>query len=147
MEVVLTQDVKSLGKKGDIVKVNEGYARNFLIPKGLAVVATEGVKTQIKQQKKAEEKREEQKRAEAQALANKLKGQSVTVKAKAGEKGRIFGSITAGDVADALNKQFNLDIDKKKIQMDAVKELGTFEAKIKLYPEISTEIKVVVTAE
>ncbi|HOJ46869.1 MAG TPA: 50S ribosomal protein L9, partial [Bacillota bacterium] len=82
MEVVLTQDVKSLGKKGDIVKVNEGYARNFLIPKGLAVVATEGVKTQIKQQKKAEEKREEQKRAEAQALANKLKGQSVTVKAK-----------------------------------------------------------------
>ncbi|MDD2432049.1 MAG: 50S ribosomal protein L9 [Firmicutes bacterium] len=147
MEVVLTQDVKKLGKKGDLIKVNEGYARNYLIPKGLAVLATDGIVTQINQKKKAEKKAEQQAKANAEALANKLKGQSVTLKAKAGEKGRIFGSITAGDVASAINKEFNLNIDKKKLQIDSIKELGTFEAKLKLYPEVSTEVKVVVVAE
>jgi large subunit ribosomal protein L9 len=146
MDVILTQDVKTLGKKGDLVKVNEGYARNFLIPKGLATEATKGAITQIQEKKEAQKRAEERAKQQAYELAAKLKGQTVTLKVKAGEKGKIFGSINSADVATAINKQFKLDIDKKKIQIDTIKELGTFTAKIKLFPEVSAEIKISVQA-
>ncbi len=142
MDVILTQDVKALGKKGELVSVNEGYARNYLIPKGLATIATKGVITQLNEKKEAEKKAEARALQKALDLANTLNGRTVTIEVKAGEKGKIFGSITANDVATAINKQFDLKIDKKKVQLETIKELGTFDVKLKLYPEVSTIIKV-----
>ncbi len=147
MDVILTQDVKALGKKGELVTVNEGYARNYLIPKGLANIATKGTITQLHEKKEAEKKAKAKAYQKALDLANSLNGSTVTVKAKAGEKGKIFGSVTANDVAVAVNKQFGLKIDKKKVQIETIKELGIFEAKLKIYPEVSTIIKVNVKAE
>lgn len=142
MDVILTHDVKALGKKGELVSVNEGYARNYLIPKGLATIATKGVITQLNEKKEAEKKAEARALQKALDLANTLNGRTVTIEVKAGEKGKIFGSITANDVATAINKQFDLKIDKKKVQLETIKELGTFDVKLKLYPEVSTIIKV-----
>lgn len=147
MDVILTQDVKALGKKGELVTVNEGYARNYLIPKGLATIATKGVIAQLNEKKEAEKKAEARALKKALDLANTLKGSTVTIEVKAGEKGKIFGSITANDVAIAINKQYNLKIDKKKVQLETIKELGTFDVKLKLYPEVSTIIKVNVKAQ
>jgi len=147
MDVILTQDVKALGKKGELVAVNEGYARNYLIPKGLATIATKGVIAQLNEKKEAEKKAEARALKKALDLANTLKGSTVTIEVKAGEKGKIFGSITANDVATAINKQFDLKIDKKKVQLETIKELGTFDVKLKLYPEVSTIIKVNVKAQ
>lgn len=147
MDVILTQDVKALGKKGELVTVNEGYARNYLIPKGLATIATKGVIAQLNEKKEAEKKAEARALKKALDLANTLKGSTVTIEVKAGEKGKIFGSITANDVAIAINKQYDLKIDKKKVQLETIKELGTFDVKLKLYPEVSTIIKVNVKAQ
>lgn len=147
MDVVLLKDVKTLGKKGELVSVNEGYARNYLIPRGLAAIATDGIVTQINQKKEAEKKAEEKAKQEALELAKMLKGQTVTIKVKAGDRGRIFGSITNNDVATAINKKFGIDVDKKRVQIDSIKELGVFDARLRLYPEITTEVKVSVVAE
>lgn len=147
MDVILTQDVKSLGKKGDLVSVSEGYGRNYLIPKGLATLATKGAISQIKELKEAEQKAEEKAKEEAIELAKKLDGNTVKLKAKAGEQGKIFGSITANDVSNAIKKQFGVEVDRKKIQLETIKELGTFPAKLRIYPEVSAEIKVFVEAE
>ncbi|HHY18506.1 MAG TPA: 50S ribosomal protein L9 [Firmicutes bacterium] len=147
MDVILTQDVKSLGKKGDLVSVSEGYGRNYLIPKGLATLATKGAISQIKELKEAEQKAEEKAKEEAIELAKKLDGNTIKLKAKAGEQGKIFGSITANDVSNAIKKQFGVEVDRKKIQLETIKELGTFPAKLRIYPEVSAEIKVFVEAE
>lgn len=148
MIVILNRDVKGTGKAGDIVKVSDGYARNMLIPKGYAREATEGnVRNLEKQKALAAEKKAEEKAA-AQALAEKVSAVSVTIKTKAGEGGRIFGSITSKDIAEALADQHKLTVDKKKIQLEnPVKQTGEMTVDIRLYPEVTAKLKVIVTAE
>lgn len=148
MIVILNRDVKGTGKAGDIVKVSDGYARNMLIPKGYAKEATEGnVRNLEKQKAMAAEKKAEEKAA-AQALAEKVNAASVTIKTKAGEGGRIFGSITSKDIADALADQRKLTVDKKKIQLDnPIKQTGELTVDIKLYPEVMAKLKVIITAQ
>ena len=148
MIVILKKDVKGTGKAGEIVKVSDGYARNMLLPKGLATEATEGnVRSLEKQKALAAEKKAEEKAA-AQALAEKLNAVGVTIKTKAGEGGRIFGSITSKDIADALKEQHKLTVDKKKIQLDnPIKSTGEMSVNVKLYTEVSAQPKVTIVAE
>ena len=134
MIVILNRDVKGTGKAGDVVKVSDGYARNMLLPKGYAKEATEGNIRSLEKQKAiaAEKKAEEKARAEEQA--KKISELSVTIKTKAGDGGKIFGSITSKDIAEALNKQHGIDVDKKKIQMEApIKQTGETTVNVKLY--------------
>ena len=143
MIVILTQDVKGTGKAGDVVKVSDGYARNRLIPKGLAREATEGnVRSLEKQKAIAEEKKAEQKAA---ALEQKeaLEKITIVVHSKGGESGKLFGSVTSMDIAQALEDQEGLKIDKKKIEMAGpIKQAGNSTVTIKLFPEISAKVKV-----
>ena len=148
MIVILNRDVKGTGKAGDVVKVSDGYARNMLLPKGYAKEATEGNIRSLEKQKAiaAEKKAEEMARAEEQA--KKISELSVTIKTKAGDGGKIFGSITSKDIAEALNKQHGIDVDKKKIQMEApIKQTGETTVNVKLYFEVSAQLKVIVEAE
>ena len=148
MIVILNRDVKGTGKAGDIVKVSDGYARNMLIPKGYAKEATEGNVRNLEKQKAIAAEKKAEEKAEAQALAEKINERSVTIKTKAGEGGRIFGSITSKDIADALADQHKLTVDKKKIQLDnPIKLTGELTVDIKLYPEVMAKLKVNVTAE
>ncbi|MCX7710525.1 MAG: 50S ribosomal protein L9 [Clostridia bacterium] len=148
MKVILKQDVKGLGKKESMVEVSDGYARNFLFPKGLAVEATATNINVMKTKTEAEKSRKERELAQAKALAEKLKSITVVIKGKAGENGKLFGSITNKDIADKLKKDFNLDIDKKKINLpDALKAIGTTEVEVKLYPEVSTKLTVKIEHE
>ena len=146
MIVILTQDVKGKGKAGDVVKVNDGYARNMLLPKGLAKEATQGnVRSLEKQKALAEEKRQEQKAA-AQKLAEKLEKLTVTIQSKGGENGKLFGSITSKDIAEALEAQEGIKVDKKKIDLPApIKQTGTETVTVKLFPEVAAKLKVKVT--
>nr|WP_281282704.1 50S ribosomal protein L9 [Thermosediminibacter litoriperuensis] len=144
--MILLQDVKSLGKKGDLVNVADGYARNFLFPKNLAVEATPGNLAKLEQEKRARENKLAREKQEAEELAGKIKSSTVTLKVKAGEQGKIFGSITSKDIAEALNKQHGLDIDKRKIQLDEpIKSLGSYEITVKLHPEVEARLIVRVT--
>ena len=144
MKVILLKDVKSLGKKGDIINASDGYARNYLFPKGLAQEATES-NLHILNNKKETERRQKLAEIEAaQKLAESLKGKEVNLSVKSGENGRLFGAITGKDIADEINKKFNINIDKKKVVVDTIKQLGVYDVEIKLYPEISTKVKVVI---
>lgn len=146
MIVILTKDVKGTGEAGEVVKVSDGYARNMLLPKGLAREATEGnVRSLEKQKAIAEEKRQEQKAA-AEKQAEKLEKIVVTVETKGGENGKLFGSITSKDIADALEKQEGISLDKKKIVMDGpIKQAGETTVTVKLFQDVSAEMKVKVT--
>lgn len=148
MIVILNRDVKGTGKAGDVVKVSDGYARNMLLPKGYAKEATEGnIRSLEKQKAIAAEKKAEEK-AHAEEQAKKISELSVTIKTKAGDGGKIFGSITSKDIAEALNKQHGIDVDKKKIQMEApIKQTGETTVNVKLYFEVSAQLKVIVEAE
>ncbi|GAA0726537.1 50S ribosomal protein L9 [Clostridium malenominatum] len=144
MKVILLSDVKALGKKGDVVNASDGYARNFLFPKKLAIEATEGSMHILNNKKEAERRQKLAEIEAAQKVANEIKGKEVTLKVKSGENGRLFGSITGKDISEELKKSYKLDIDKKKIVVDVIRQLGTYEVEVKIYPEISTKIKVVV---
>jgi large subunit ribosomal protein L9 len=144
MKVILLKDVKSVGKKGDVVNAADGYARNFLFPRKLAEEATDSNMHILNKKNETERKKKTAEIEEAQKLANELKDKVVKIIGKAGENGKLFGAITSKDIAVALNKQCNLDIDKKKIVTDTIKLLGTYEVEVKIYPEISTKIKVLV---
>ncbi len=146
MIVILTKDVKGTGKAGDVVKVSDGYARNQLIPKGFAKEATQGnIRSLEKQKAIAAEKLAEQKAA-AQEQAEKLEKVTLMIQSKGGENGKLFGSITSKDIAEALEAQEGVKIDKKKIDMDGpIKQAGTTTATVKLFPEVSAKIKVNVT--
>jgi large subunit ribosomal protein L9 len=147
MEVILRQDVQSLGKAGEMVRVKPGYARNFLLPKGLAFEATEGNKKRIAAESKARETRLASEKAEASALAAKLGAASVTLTGKAGEEGKLFGSITAQDIADALAAQ-GLAVDRRRIELEhSIKTLGFHSVAVRLHPEVHAEVKVNVVAE
>lgn len=148
MKVIFLKDVKGQGKKGEIKNVSEGYAQNFLLPQGLAQPATEGAVKTLDNQKKAEDRRKEQEKQEAQALGKKLLETTVQLKAKAGEGGRLFGAITNKQVADELEKQHKLKLDKRKIVMDdPIRSLGVTKVAVKLHPEVSTTLNVHVVEE
>jgi large subunit ribosomal protein L9 len=148
MKVVLLQDVKDLGKKEQLVNVSDGYARNYLFPKKLAVEATSGKLKELEQKKNSEMKKKDKEKQAARELADKLNKSEISFKVKAGENGKLFGSITSKDVADAVKAQLKIEIDKKKIVLhDAIKSLGTYPVEIKVYPEISAEINVKVVEE
>ena len=144
MKVVLLQDVKSIGKKDQVVNVSDGYARNFLLPRKLAKEATAAAMSDVKAKEsaKAHHKREEVKAANE--LKAKLDGKEVTIKAKAGKEGKLFGAVTSKDVSAALKAQHKLDIDKKKIVMKDIKTFSRVDAEIKIYPEIQAKITVIV---
>ena len=145
MQVILLQDVKSLGKKGEIVKVSDGYARNFVIPKKLGVEATEKNKNELKLQKAHEDKVAAKKLADAKAMAEDLAGRKIIVKMKAGENGKVFGSISAKEIAAAAKEQHGLELDKKKVQVaEPIKSFGTFEVPIKLHTQVTGKLNVIV---
>ena len=143
MKVILLQDVKGSGKKNQIVEVNDGYARNFLFPRKLAKEATSTNVNAVDVQNKAEAHRKEVLRQEAIANAEKLSKLSVTVTGKGGN-GKMFGSISTADVAEAIKAQHGLDIDKKKIDIPSIKAEGEYVATLKLFPEVSAKLKVIV---
>jgi large subunit ribosomal protein L9 len=147
MKVILQQEVKKLGRKGEIIEVAEGYARNYLLPHKLALPATSDTVNIIKQQKAAEERRTQRQQDEAKLLAAELAKVKVTIPVKTGEGGRMFGSVTAKDIADALTAQHKIDIDKRKIELkDAFKAIGTYTVTVKVHPEVTTQIEVQVIA-
>ena len=145
MKVILKADVKGTGKKGDIVEVSDGYGKNFLVKKGLAELATASGINEVNQKKAAAEFHKAEEIKAMKELASKLNGQTVTVKIKVGENGKLFGSVTSQNVALALTEK-GFTIDKKKIRMDSVKALGVIEAEIRLMENISAKIKVSVEA-
>ena len=143
MEVILLQDVKSLGKKGEIVKVSDGYARNLLLPKKLGVEKTDQALHELKLQKAAEERRQQEILEEAQALAKNIEAGSIILKIKAGEGGRTFGSISTKEIVGALKDQLKLEVDKKKLQLaDPIKNFGTYHVPVRLHPKVTAEITV-----
>lgn len=148
MLVILKKNVKGTGKAGDIVKVSDGFANNRLIPAGLAVPATnQNVKSAEKQKAFIEKKNAEEKAA-AEATAKKLESKTVTIKTRVGDNGKLFGSITSMDIADAIQKQVGNKIDKKKIVLSKpIKEIGEHIVEVKLYPEVSATVKVVISEE
>jgi len=144
MKVILLKDIKSMGKKGDVVNAADGYVRNYLLPRKLAEEATDANMHILNKKSEIERKKKTSEIEDAQQAANDLKDKTIKIIGKAGENGKLFGAITNKDIAVALNEQCNLDIDKKKIVTDTIKLLGTYEVEIKIYPEISTKIKVLV---
>ena len=148
MKLILLQDVKSVGKKGDIIDANDGYARNFILPKKLGVEATNANMNDLKLQKANQEKIAAQQLEDAKVLGAKLEELKVNMKIKTGEGGRTFGSITAKEIAEALKKQHGIDIDKKKIVMkDAIKSVGSFSVSVKLHTKVTAELSVSVDSE
>ena len=148
MKVILLENVKSLGKKGEIVNVNDGYARNFILPKKLGVEATGKNLNDLKLQKNNEKKVAQENLDAAKELAAELSAGKVELAIKVGEGGRTFGSVSSKEIAVAVKDQLQLDIDKKKIQLkESIKSLGTHIVTVKLHPEVSAELKVVVKEE
>ncbi|WP_295629363.1 50S ribosomal protein L9 [uncultured Intestinimonas sp.] len=148
MKVILQQDVKGQGKKGQLIEASDGYARNFLIPRKLAVPATAENLNTMKQQEKAKKAQEAAEKAEAEALSEKLKTSVVKLTAKAGTGGRLFGAVTSKEISDGLKAQYGLDVAKSKIvQEEPIKAFGTYELKCKLGYEVTGTIYVVVAEE
>jgi large subunit ribosomal protein L9 len=147
MKVIFLQDVKGQGKKGEIKEVSEGYARNFLIPKGVVQIATDGAKKSLEQQAASAQKKKENEKNEFKALAAKLSEMTVVIKAKAGEGGRLFGAITSKQIAEALEAH-KISIDKRKIELDdPIRILGITKVTVKLYPDVKGTLNVQVVEE
>lgn len=143
MKVVLLQDVKSQGKKNDIIEVSEGYARNFLFPKKLAVVADAKAVNDIKNKKSSEAHKIEVERENAKKVAEKLAETTVVIVADGGKEGKFYGAVTSKDIAEALKSQAKIDVDKRKIELDApIKAFGSYKVDIKLYQEITGKVTV-----
>ena len=143
MKVILLEDVKSVGKKGDLVELKEGYAKNFIIPKKLGVEATDANRNTLKLQRRNEERLAKEQLEAAKALAAELEQMTVNVEIKGGEGGRTFGSVSSKEIAKAVADQYGKEIDKKKIQLnEAIKTAGTHEVSVKLHPEVSACLKV-----
>lgn len=148
MKIILTQDVKALGKKGEIVNVNDGYARNFILPKKLGLEATGKNLNDLKLHKANEERVAQQVWDEAKEQAKKLEAGKIELSIKIGEGGRAFGSVSNKEIAAAVKEQMGYDLDKKKIQLkDSIKTLGTHNVSVKLHPKVTAELKVIVTEE
>ena len=144
MKVILLQDVKKIGKKGEVINTSDGYARNYLFPRKLAQEATDANLHILNNKKENERKKKLAEIEAAQKVANELKGKEIKITTKLGENGKLFGAITSKDIASEIKKQFKVEVDKKKIVMDTIKVSGTYEIEVKLYPEVSTKMKVVI---
>ncbi len=148
MKVVLLADVKGHGKKGEVVEASDGYARNFLFPKGLAKEATKGALNEVKGKNEAKAYHKEQEVLAAKEIAAKLEGGKIVLKSKAGDNGKLFGKITNQNVADGVKYQLHVVVDKRKVQLpDGIKTVGAHEVEIKVYPEISAKITVEIEGE
>ena len=148
MKVILLEDVKSLGKKGEVVNVSDGYARNMLLPKKLGVEATPANLNSLKLKKANDDKLAQEALEAARAFKEKVDAASVRIPIKAGENGRVFGSVSAKEIADAARAQLNFDLDKKKFVMDGpIRELGTTRVTVRLHPKVTAELAVEVVAE
>ena len=145
MKVILLEDVKSLGKKGDVVKVSDGYARNMLFPKKLGIEATAGNMKNLEQKRKIDEKNAAEELKRAQEFAQNLETKSVTVGIKVGTGGKTFGSVSTKEIADAAKKQLGIDIDKKKMVLASpLRELGETQVPVKVHPKVTANLKVIV---
>ena len=144
MNVILKADIKGVGKKDEVINASDGYARNYLFPRKLAEEATANALHIVNAKKENERKKKLAELEEAQKLAAELKGKEVTINAKAGDNGRLFGAITNKDIAEVINSSFNLSIDKKKVVVNTIKVAGTYDVEVKLYPEVSTKMKVII---
>lgn len=148
MKVILTQDVKKLGKKGDLIEVKDGYARNALLPKGLAVEANAVTLNQKKLEEQQTEKKKAQELEQAKEIANKIDNKEITIGVKTGEGGRVFGSVTAKEITDQLKAAFGIEIDKKKVQLKSpIKAIGSQKVAIKLHPEVTANVNVNIVSE
>ena len=147
MKVVLRADVEHLGHKGDLVDVADGYARNFLVPRGLALRATSGIQKQADAMRRNRDARDLRDREAAQAIADRLDAPTIQIQARAGEGGRLFGSVTSSDIATAVQAQIGIEIDRRQIAMDEpLKELGVSDLAIRLHPEVTATLHVEVVA-
>jgi large subunit ribosomal protein L9 len=148
MKVVLRDDVDNVGRKGDLIEVTDGFARNYLVPRGLAMKATKGVVQQAEAMRRNREARDAREREAAQALADQLAGQRIELRARAGEGGRLFGSVTSADVVDAVRTQTGVALDRRKTQLtDPLKELGPVEIPVKLHTDVEVTLTVDVVPE
>ena len=147
MKVILQQEVKKLGKKGDVIEVSEGYARNFLLPKKYAIEATAVNVNSVKLKKESEARKQQQAVDEAKLMAAQLSKIEVTIPVKIGDGGKLFGSVTGKDIADVLKEKNNIDIDRRKIELkEGIKAVGEYEAVFRVHPEITSKIKVHIIA-
>ena len=147
MKVIFIKDMKGQGKKGQVKEVSEGYAQNFLLPRGIARPATDGNMKTLDNQKAAEDRRKQEEKAEAEALAKKLEAEVTELKAKSGEGGRLFGALTSKQIAEALAAK-GLKVDKRKIELDEpIRTLGVTQVTVKVHPEVKATLKVQVTEE
>lgn len=144
MKVILLQDVKKIGKKGEVIEASDGYARNYLFPKKLAQEATDANLHILNNKKENERKQKLAELEAAQKLAQELKGKEIKLSAKTGENGKLFGAITNKDVAELIDKQYGVKVDKKKIVMETIKVAGGYEIEVKLYPEVTTKMRVII---
>jgi large subunit ribosomal protein L9 len=148
VKIVLRDDVENIGRKGDLIEVTDGYARNFLVPRGLAMKATKGVVQQAEAMRRNREARDARDREAAQALADQLTGKRIELRARAGEGGRLFGSVTSADVADAVRAQTGVEVDRRKTQLaEPIKELGAVEVPVKLHADVEVTLTVDVVPE
>lgn len=148
MIVILKKDVKGTGKAGDVIKVSPGYARNMLIPRGLAVEATEGNVRNLEKQKEIQKKNEAIEKAKAEKIAQELSKENIVIMTKAGENGKLFGSITNKDISEAIENQLGIKIDRRKILLEnPIKELGIVNIEAKLYPEVTAKFAVEIKEE
>ena len=148
MKVVMRDDVENIGRKGDLIEVTDGYARNFLVPRGLAMKATKGVVQQAEAMRRNREARDARDREAAQALADQLTGKRIELRARAGEGGRLFGSVTPADVVDAVRAQTGVELDRRKTQLaEPLKELGAVEVPVKLHADVEAILTVDVVPE
>ncbi len=147
MEVILKADVKGLGKKGEKANVSDGYARNFLFPRGLAAEANAQLMSELKNKQSSEAFRAEEELKAAKANGEAINGKTVVLKAKGGTNGRLFGSVTAKEIAVVVSKEFNVTVDKRKITVDDIKAFGTYNAQVRLHPKVTASFKVQVVEE
>ena len=148
MKIILLQDEKKLGKKGEVIEASEGYARNYILPKKIGVEATPKNMNDLKLQKANEEKKAKELLEQAQTMAKDLETKQIVVKIKAGEGGKVFGSVSSKEIAAAVKEQYGIEIDKKKIQLDEnLKSFGTYEVMLKLHPMVAAKLNVKVTEE
>ncbi|MBQ8028707.1 MAG: 50S ribosomal protein L9 [Clostridia bacterium] len=144
MKVILKQDVKGLGKKGELVNTSDGYARNFLFPRNLAVEANAQAMSELKNKQQAEKYRIATETKEAQANAERISGKTIKISAKGGSNGKLFGSVTSKEIAEKLKEEFSIEVDKKKIVVSDIRQFGTYEFEVKLYTGISAKLFVMV---
>lgn len=142
MKVILKQDVKGLGKKGELVNTSDGYARNFLFPRKLAAEANAQAMSEMKNKQNAEKFRIETETKAAKETADRISGKTIKITAKAGQNGKLFGSVTSKEIAEKLKEVFSIDVDKRKIVVDDIKQFGTYEFEVKLYQGISAKLYV-----